>query len=120
MDDMDVDDEEKGEKSLSPSAPILLSQKADLLSDARKKEKKEHLDLESGANSDDIEAMLGLGEGKKGKAAKQVKRANREEKISNSSKPLENEKLRSKASKSRGRNKIELNVEMTEEMKRQE
>ena len=46
--------------------------------------------------------------------------ANNEEKISNSSTPLENEKLRRKASMLKTKNKIELNVEMTEEMKRQE
>ena len=46
--------------------------------------------------------------------------ANHEEKISNSSTPLENEKLQRKASQRRAKNKIELNVEMTEEMKRQE
>ena len=44
--------------------------------------------------------------------------ANNEEKISNSSTPLENEKLRRKAKKLKDNNKIELNVEMTEEMKR--
>ena len=46
--------------------------------------------------------------------------ANNEEKISNSSTPLENEKLRRKASMLKAKDKIELNVEMTEEMKRQE
>lgn len=45
---------------------------------------------------------------------------NNEEKISNSSTPFENEKLQRKARKSKSKNKIELNVEMTEEMKRQE
>jgi len=42
------------------------------------------------------------------------------EKISNSSTPIENEKLKRKARQSKSKNKIELNVEMTEEMKRQE
>ena len=46
--------------------------------------------------------------------------ANNEEKISNSSSPVINEKLQRKAQKSKAKNKIELNVEMTEEMKRQE
>jgi len=45
---------------LSPSAPILLSQKADLLQDALKKEKEQNLDLQS--VSDDIENILGFGE----------------------------------------------------------
>ena len=46
--------------------------------------------------------------------------ANNEEKISNSSTPFKNEKIQRKARKSNAKNKIELNVEMTEEMKRQE
>lgn len=43
---------------------------------------------------------------------------NNEEKISNSSTPFENERLQQQAKSKDAQNKIELNVEMTEEMKR--
>ena len=52
--------------------------------------------------------------------AEQVQITNNEDKISNSSTPMENEKLQRMASMQQAKNKIELNVEMTEEMKRQE
>lgn len=96
MEDICAEDDVLEEKSISPSAPILLSQKADLLQDALKKQEKEqNLDLES-KNSDDIEEILGIGEsqGIQSAAAKQHQIVNHEEKISNSSTPIENEKLR--------------------------
>ena len=65
MEDMCAEEAENGaEKSISPSAPILLSQKADLLQDALKEEKEKNLVLES-ENSDDIEAILGFGDDQK-------------------------------------------------------
>ena len=51
---------------------------------------------------------------------RRVSITNNEEKISNSSTPLENERLQQQAKAKESLNKIELNVEMTEEMKRQE
>lgn len=110
------------QKSFSPSEPILLSQRADLLQDALKREIEQNLELED-ASSGDIEEILGLDESQKQdtrSAVEQVVVANNEEKISNSSTPEQNEKLQRKASQQRGKNKIELKVEMTEEMKRQE
>ena len=125
MEDMCADEDENPgaaleEKSFSPSAPILLSQKENLLQDALAKEKEHNLDLHSA--SEDIEDILGCGDSQEGikSAAEQVQIANNEEKISNSSTPMENEKLRRQASQKKSRNKIELKVEMTEEMKRQE
>ena len=125
MEDMCADEDENPaaaleEKSFSPSAPILLSQKENLLQDALAKEKEHNLDLHSA--SEDIEDILGCGDSQEGikSAAEQVQIANNEEKISNSSTPMENEKLRRQASQRKSRNKIELKVEMTEEMKRQE
>ena len=69
MEDMCADDDENvgahlEEKSLSPSAPILLSQKESLLQDALAKEKEQNLDLHSA--SDDIEDILGFGESQEG------------------------------------------------------
>lgn len=78
------------------------------------------------ASCDDIDVILGVADSQQSRTegiksvAEQVQIANHEEKISNSSTPLENEKLQRKASQRRAKNKIELNVEMTEEMKRQE
>lgn len=53
-------------------------------------------------------------------ASSQIRIENNEEKISNSSTPMENEKLEMQARRLRSDKKIELNFEMNEEMKRQE
>ena len=68
------------------------------------------------AGLDDIDAVLG----DLSHVDESIAIVNNEEKISNSSSPVINDKLQRKAMKSKAKNKIELNVEMTEEMKRQE
>ena len=50
----------------------------------------------------------------------QIRIVNNEEKISNSSSPIEKENLQRQEQETIAGEKIELNVEMTEEMKRQE
>ena len=115
---VDEDDLKKSQKSFSPSQPVLLSQKVNLMQDALKQsENKEHDDIDDC----DLEEILGevsIADAEPQSA--QIIIANNEEKISNSSTPMENEKIQRKARAKKGKNKIELNVEMTEEMKRQE
>lgn len=110
-DDEELEPINKEDQELSPSQPVLLSQKQSLLEDALKQNSQAKK-----AGLDDINDVLGDLSHVDGSIAI----ANNEEKISNSSSPVINEKLQRKAQKSKAKNKIELNVEMTEEMKRQE
>ena len=106
-----VDDE------LSPSQAILLSEKQTLMKDALKQNSQ--VQQESGL--DDIDDVLGDLSHVDGTHVVGKQLEDKEEKISNSSTPVINEQLEREARKSKKvKNKIELNVEMTEEMKRQE
>lgn len=111
-DDEDVEDIKKVDEVISPSQPVLLSQKQSLKQDALKQSSSSKKD----AGLDDIDAVLG----DLSHVDESIAIVNNEEKISNSSSPVINDKLQRKAMKSKAKNKIELNVEMTEEMKRQE
>ena len=107
----DEDDAELEEKEdFSPSQPVLLSQKAGLLKDALQKNAQA---TKEGSSSCDIDDMLGDKSRDKKQAAprlnpeerkairaqeekylsSQIRIVNNEEKISNSSTPIENEKL---------------------------
>ena len=138
--DQEIDEENssKSVKTQSPTQPGLLSQRQQFLDEAA--QEAVNSKGEPGKNAKcSIEEMLGeklvdispqenkesLTE-KKSKTKKNKKVegkskfeiTNNEEKISNSSTPIENEKLRSQADKKKNKNKIEIDFEMTEEMKK--
>ena len=62
------------------------------------------------------ETMGQITEAKKEKSKFEI--TNNEEKISNSSTPIENEKLQSNYEKKQNKSKITLDIELTEEMKK--
>lgn len=85
------DDLKKSQKSFSPSQPVLLSQKVNLMQDALKQsENKEHDDIDD-CDLDEILGEVSLADAEPQSA--QIIIANNEEKISNSSTPMENEKI---------------------------
>ena len=131
-DDMDAGDDDENEsesiRTQSPTQPALLSQKQQLFDEAAQQASNEPV-----KNSKcSIEDMLGekllqtppqetmgqITEAKKEKSKFEI--TNNEEKISNSSTPIENEKLQSNYEKKQNKSKITLDIELTEEMKKQE
>ena len=151
MEEIIADEEEEDENELieacgleqekdefSPTQPVLLSQKAELLQDSQRLKANELDQKSEKCSLEDILGVDGLkspddkqdsvkesskeqGVAGKTKLQKDIYRiTNNEEKISNSSSPLINESLQKQQEMEENQNLIEINVEMTEEQKKQE